>query len=50
VAVSVVRDTVRFILAGKLEQIRNCDPTRTVLEFLREDKGLKGTKEGCAGR
>jgi len=48
VAVSVVRDTVRFILAGKLEQIRNCDPTRTVLEFLREDKGLKGTKEGCA--
>ncbi len=40
--------TVRFLLAGQVEEIRNCDPTRTVLEFLREDKGLKGTKEGCA--
>ena len=43
-----MRDTVRFILADQVEEIRLCDPTRTVLEFLREDKGLKGTKEGCA--
>jgi len=43
-----MRDTVRFLLAGRIEEIRNCDTTRTVLEFLREDKGLKGTKEGCA--
>src|SRR5210317_306756 len=43
-----MHDTVRFILAGKVEEVRACDPTRTVLEYLREDRGLKGTKEGCA--
>jgi len=43
-----MHDTVRFILADRVEEIRDCDPTRTVLEFLREDRGLKGTKEGCA--
>jgi len=43
-----MRDTVRFILAGEVEEIRDCSPTRTVLEFLREDKDLRGTKEGCA--
>jgi len=43
-----MHDTVRFILADQVEEIRNCDANKTVLEFLREDKGLKGTKEGCA--
>ena len=43
-----MHNTVRFILAGQVEEIHNCDPTRTVLEYLREDKGLIGTKEGCA--
>jgi len=43
-----MHDTVRFILAGQVEEVQDCEPTRTVLEYLREDKGLKGTKEGCA--
>ena len=28
------RDVVRFILAGQVEEIYNCETTRTVLEFL----------------
>ncbi len=43
-----MHNTVRFILAGQVEEVHYCEATRTVLEFLREDKGLKGTKEGCA--
>ncbi len=45
---SGVHHTVRFILAGQVEEVSNCDPNKTVLEYLREDKGLTGTKEGCA--
>ncbi len=40
--------TVRFILAGRIEEISHCDPTLTVLDYLRESKALRGTKEGCA--
>jgi len=40
--------TVRFLLDGEIVTIVNPDPTRTVLQFLREDLGRKGTKEGCA--
>ena len=43
-----MHQTVRFILAGKTEEVTDCEPTTTILEFLRENKGLKGTKEGCA--
>ena len=39
---------IRFILDGRIIELENVDPTRTVLQFLREDLGRTGTKEGCA--
>ncbi len=41
-------NTIRFVLDGKLVEIRNPDPTRTVLQYLREDLRKIGSKEGCA--
>jgi xanthine dehydrogenase small subunit len=41
-------DTIRFVLDGKVIELDNVDPTRTVLQFLREDLRRTGTKEGCA--
>jgi len=40
--------TVRFVLDGELVELSDVDPTRTVLQFLREDLCRTGTKEGCA--
>ena len=40
--------TVRFVLDGELVELDDVDPTRTVLQFLREDLRRTGTKEGCA--
>ncbi len=40
--------TVRFLLDGELIELEDVDPTRTVLQFLREDLRRTGTKEGCA--
>ncbi|MGB8436928.1 MAG: 2Fe-2S iron-sulfur cluster-binding protein, partial [Burkholderiales bacterium] len=39
---------VRFVLDGEIRTVRDVDPTRTVLQHLREDLGRTGTKEGCA--
>ncbi|MDX1515288.1 MAG: xanthine dehydrogenase small subunit [Woeseiaceae bacterium] len=41
-------DSVRFVLDGELIELSRVDPTRTVLQFLREDARRTGTKEGCA--
>src|SRR5437867_2694675 len=41
-------DAVRFVLDGEVVTVRDVDPTRTVLNFLREELGRTGTKEGCA--
>ena len=41
-------NTLRFVLNGEVVAARVSDPTRTVLQYLREDLRLKGTKEGCA--
>ena len=42
------RATIRFILDGEPVELTGVDPTRTVLQYLREDLRRKGTKEGCA--
>ncbi|CAN7520552.1 xanthine dehydrogenase small subunit [Bosea sp. LjRoot237] len=43
-----MRETVRFLLGDELVEIASCDPTRTVLDWLRLDRRRTGTKEGCA--
>lgn len=39
---------VRFVLDGQVVSMPGLDPSRTVLEVLREDLQRTGTKEGCA--
>jgi xanthine dehydrogenase small subunit len=41
-------NTLRFILDGKLIELERVEPTRTVLQYLREDLLRMGSKEGCA--
>ncbi|WP_020651163.1 xanthine dehydrogenase small subunit [Solimonas variicoloris] len=40
--------TVRFLLDGKVVEAHAPAPTRTLLQFLREDAGCTAVKEGCA--
>jgi xanthine dehydrogenase small subunit len=39
---------IRFFHRGELVSLTGSPPDRTVLEWLREDAGCHGTKEGCA--
>ncbi len=39
---------MRFILDGEVTSIDNVVPTRSVLQYLREDLNRMGSKEGCA--
>jgi len=39
---------IRFFHQGQLVQLEGMQPTRSVLEWLREDVHCTGTKEGCA--
>ncbi|MCX7285573.1 MAG: xanthine dehydrogenase small subunit [Novosphingobium sp.] len=40
--------SVRFLLDGEVIEIADCDPTGTLLEYLRGTLRRTGTKEGCA--
>ncbi len=39
---------IRFVHRGRIVSVDGAAPTRSVLEWLREDAGCTGTKEGCA--
>jgi xanthine dehydrogenase small subunit len=41
-------DSLSFVLNGEITAVRQIAPTKMVLNFLREDLGKTGTKEGCA--
>ena len=41
-------DSIHFALNGEVTAVRDIKPTKMVLNFLREDVGRTGTKEGCA--
>ncbi|SDX63673.1 xanthine dehydrogenase small subunit [Ruegeria halocynthiae] len=38
---------ITFLLNGETVELADVDPTVTLLDWLREDRGLTGTKEGC---
>ncbi|MFV3075308.1 xanthine dehydrogenase small subunit [Niveispirillum fermenti] len=40
-------ESIRFVHKGQVRHLSGFAPTRTVLDFLREDLGRRGTKEGC---
>ena len=41
-------DPIRFVLDGEIRVVGGVAPTKSVLNFLRDDLGRTGTKEGCA--
>jgi xanthine dehydrogenase small subunit len=41
-------EAIRFLLDGELIRVTGVPPTTTVLEYLRNQAGRTGTKEGCA--
>ena len=45
---TTTRNTLRFILNDQTVELGAIGAQRTLLDFLRLDRGLKGSKEGCA--
>ena len=44
----MVSNTIEFIYDNKIIKLRNPDPNKTILDFIRSDLKRTGTKEGCA--
>ncbi len=44
----MVSDTIQFLFNNKIYKIKNPDPNKTILNFIRNDLKKTGTKEGCA--
>ena len=45
---SPAKNEIRFVLDNEVVVVKDIDPTRTILQYLREDLRCTGTKEGCA--
>jgi xanthine dehydrogenase small subunit len=43
-----VAESIQFILNGRLREVSNLPPSTTLLQYLRLQERLTGTKEGCA--
>jgi xanthine dehydrogenase small subunit len=43
-----MRDHLSFVLNGEIVRLRGVDPAMTLLGYLRRERRLTGTKEGCA--
>lgn len=46
--ISDAKNAIRFVLDGEVVTVDDVEPTKSVLNFLREDLRRCGTKEGCA--
>lgn len=45
---TAVRNSIRFLLNDREVELTDIAATTTLLDFLRLDRGLRGSKEGCA--
>ena len=44
----MVSNTIQFLFEKKIYKIKNPDPNKTILNYVRDDLKKTGTKEGCS--